>query len=118
MRSQQRLARQRLKSDQDRCSLADCYGKSVPLRTAQRFSPKAIMGPVAFKQNRGPLCVGPLTAPTSGGHPTRPPGPGLSHAPGRFSFLFSRDREWCAGQPLKNKFLDDIDFIYPEPCLE
>jgi hypothetical protein len=32
-----------MKSDRDRCSFADCYRKRVPLHTAQRFSPIAIM---------------------------------------------------------------------------
>ena len=48
MRSQRRLGRQQLKSDPDRCSLADSYRKRVPLHTAQRFSPIAIMSPVWF----------------------------------------------------------------------
>ena len=42
MRSQRRLGGLRLKSDLDRCSLADCYRKRVPLHTAQRFSPSKI----------------------------------------------------------------------------
>ena len=48
MRSQRRLGGLRLKSDLDRCSLADCYRKRVPLHTAQRFSPIPIMSPALF----------------------------------------------------------------------
>jgi len=43
MRSQRRLGGLRLKSDRDRCSLADCYRKRVPLHTAQRLVVSAFL---------------------------------------------------------------------------
>jgi hypothetical protein len=52
MRSQRRLGGLRTQIGSRSLLFAGCYRKRVPLHTAQRFSPMAIMSPVHFTSEK------------------------------------------------------------------